>query len=187
MPSDYTIIMWVRHRFGVDEHSDPRDDWEGLILNEDANAPFVGLTGEFPFSCPNVEPSQGAILEFEYRGSSQPPTWLDPAGDPDTSLGLGPEYPVRINGTLIAGGVPTGALRDWQPLWGTRVLLVDPNVLQEENTLRIDATVDWDAYGRPEPVVPWEDKFTIDNVVLHFKTKSPNSRPTVGGAQEARA
>ena len=76
MASDYTIIMAVRHRFGVDEHSYP---WT-KVLNEDRNAPFVGLVGEFPFNCPNVDLAQGAVLEFEYRGSTQYTSWFEPGG-----------------------------------------------------------------------------------------------------------
>ena len=63
MASDYTIIMAVRHRFGVDEHSYP---WT-KVLNEDRNAPFVGLVGEFPFICPNVDLAQGAVLNSSTR------------------------------------------------------------------------------------------------------------------------
>jgi hypothetical protein len=174
MASDYTIIMWVRHRFGVDEHSYP----ETGVLNEDRNAPFVGLVGEFPFTCPNVDSTQAAVLELEYRGSTQHMAWLEPGGDPDYGgFGISPEYPVQINSHLIAGGVPGAPTKDGLPLWGTRVLLVDPNVLQEENILRIEATVT-DYYGR---VI--EDGFTIDNALIHFKTQTEHSRPNVGPAK----
>lgn len=183
MASDYTIIMAVRHRFGVDEHSYP---WT-KVLNEDRNAPFVGLVGEFPFNCPNVDLAQGAVLEFEYRGSTQYTSWFEPGGDPDyASFGISAEYPVQINGHLIAGGVPGAPTADvggddsvyWKvPLWATRVLLVDPNVLQEENILRIDAT--GSDYYRPHI----EDWFTIDNALIHFKTKTEHPRPNVGPAK----
>jgi hypothetical protein len=62
------------------------------------------------------------------------------------------------------------------PLWGTRALLVDPNVLQEENTLRIEASVDYEGST-------YEDKFTIDNVVIHYKIDGGHSRPTKNVAQ----
>jgi len=106
MASDYTIIMWVRHRFGVDEHNEYGEYNPYWSLNEDANAPFVGLSGDFPFNCPNVDSSQGAVLEFEYRGSAQYDTFPDPHGDPDIPVGITPEYPVKINGRLVAGGYP---------------------------------------------------------------------------------
>jgi hypothetical protein len=172
MASDYTIIMWVRHRFGVDETSEAFGNAD-FVLNEDSNAPFVGLTGEFPFSCPRIDSAQGAVLQFEYRGSSQGTTFPDPQGAPGTAIGITPEYPVKINGQLIAGGVPGAPVSGWLPMWSTRVLLVDKGVLQEENILRIEASVD---YGGST----YEDKFTIDNVVIFFKTKTANPRPDPG-------
>jgi hypothetical protein len=162
MASDYTIIMPVRHRFGVDEFTDNDDDY---VLNEDVNAPFVGLTGEFPFTCLHIDSAQGAILQFEYRGSSQFGTFPDPTGDPNFIEGITPEYPIKINGQLIAGGVPGAPVREHLPLWSTRVLTVDPGVLQEQNILRIEASVDYAGST-------YEDKFTIDNVVLFFKTRT---------------
>jgi len=51
------------------------------------------------------------------------------------------------------------------------------DVLQEENTLRIEATV-VDQYDNT-----YEDRFTIDNVLIHFKTKTDHSRPGVGPAR----
>jgi hypothetical protein len=174
MASDYTIIMWVRHRFGVDETTDPHSDF---VLNEDKNAPFVGPIGEFPFACPHIDPAQGAVLQFEYRGSSQTDTFPDPSGDPAFIRGISPEYPIKINGQLLAGGVPGAPTKsDRLPLWSTRVLLVDPNVLQEENILRIETSVDY--LGST-----YADKFTIDNVVVFFKTGNGHSRPDVGPAK----
>lgn len=128
--------MWVRYRFGDNDTSG-----NDVVLNEDSNAPFVGLFGEFPFSCPDVDSAQGAVLQFEYRGSEQSATFPDPRGD--GAIGISPEYPVKINGQLVAGGVPGAPVEEGiLPLWSTRVLLVDPGVLQEENILRIEASVD---------------------------------------------
>jgi hypothetical protein len=172
MASDYTIIMWVRHRFGVDEASEAFEGTD-FVLNEDSNAPFVGLTGEFPFSCPHIDSAQGAVLQFEYRGSSQVDTFPDPLGAPGTAIGITPEYPVKINGQLIAGGVPGAPVRGGLPIWSTRVLLVDRGVLGEENTLRIEASVD-------DGGLTYQDKFTIDNVVIFFKTKTANPGPDIG-------
>jgi hypothetical protein len=181
MPSDYTIIMWVRHRFGVDEHSHPDKNDPYFVLNEDADAPFVGLVGEFPFICPDVDSTQGAVLEFEYRGSTQWDTFPVPDGDPDIPVGITPEYPVMINNHLVAGGVPGAPISGPMhlPLWSTRALLVDPYVLQEENVLRIESSVEI------QPGVTVEASFTIDNVLIHYKTKTGHSRPVVGGATTA--
>src|ERR1700730_12136485 len=99
MASDYTIIMPVRHRFGVNEYTDNDDDY---VLNEDVNAPFVGLVGAFPFICLHIDSAQGAILHLRYRGSSQFGTFPDPTGDPNFIEGITPEYPIKINGQLIA-------------------------------------------------------------------------------------
>ena len=162
MASDYTIVMSVRHRFGVNEFTGHDDDY---VLNEDVNAPFVGSVGEFPFTCPHIDSAQEAVLQFEYRGSAQIGTFPDPTGDLTFIEGITPEYPVKINGQLIAGGVPGAPVREHLPLWSTRVLLVDPGVLQEQNILRIEASVDYAGSTL-------EDKFTIDNVVLFFKTRT---------------
>jgi hypothetical protein len=59
MANDFTIIMAVRHRFGDDIPDRMGED--GVDQNVDFQAPFVGRVGEFPFSCPNVDSSQGAV------------------------------------------------------------------------------------------------------------------------------
>ena len=169
MPSDYTIIMWVRHRFGLNESDGNDPDY---IENQDSNAPFSGLIAEFPFSCPNIDSTQGAVLQFEYRGSKQAQAWPDPQGDPTTLTGMAPEYPVTINGRQLAGGVPGAPTRGHEPLWATRILLIDPGVLKEENSVVIEASVVYDE-------ITWEDRFTIDNVVLFFKTKTADTPPVI--------
>jgi hypothetical protein len=89
MASDFTIVMWVRHRFGDPDQSltaeaDP--DW---------NAPFVGLAGEFEFSCPEIDTSQGTIIQFEQRRVSQSTDFPDPRAP--NLIGVSPEFPVKIN------------------------------------------------------------------------------------------
>jgi hypothetical protein len=51
MPSDFTVIMRVRHHFGDDE-----DSFFGA---------FVGRDEDFPFECPNVDVRQEAVLMFQ--------------------------------------------------------------------------------------------------------------------------
>jgi|tagenome__1003787_1003787.scaffolds.fasta_scaffold19870268_1 hypothetical protein len=161
MASDYTIIMGVRHRFG-----DAKDD--AGEQDEDFLAPFVGAAGEFPFSCPNIDTSQRAILQFEYRGSEQFLTFPDPHGNPENLVGITDEHPVKVNGQLIAGGVPAAPQRGQMQIWSTRVLLIDPGVLKHENILRIE-TGDISTSNL--------DNFTVDNAVVFFKTGTTHAPP----------
>src|SRR2546423_934395 len=100
MGSDFTVIMAVRHRFG----SAPDSLGSEAGAEPDASAPFVGLVGEFPFSCLGIDSSQFATLQFQYRGSTQELDFPDPSVP--SLVGTSPEYPVLINGRELAGGVP---------------------------------------------------------------------------------
>jgi hypothetical protein len=160
LATDFTVIMRVRHQFGDTD----RDRSERLVDHE---APFVGRVGTFPFSCPDVDPSEDAILEFQYRGSAQYLTFPDPTGD--ELVGITAEHPVSINGNELAGGVPRSPNYGEMPLWSTRLLLIGPGVLKEENELRIESA--YVAYGN-------RDNFTVDNAVVFFKTRAPGISPT---------
>ena len=164
-PSDFCVVIRVRHRFG--DQLDPGDP------DIDFPAPFVGRVGTFPFSCPHVDTSQEAILQFQYRGSAQALTF--PAPTPSLQ-GITPEHPVFINGKELFGGVPRGPLYGQMPLWSTRLLIIQPGVLAEENILRIEALQ-----------YPWTganqkglDNFTIDNAVVTFKTGAGFRWPPIG-------
>jgi hypothetical protein len=161
--SDYTIVMWVRHRFG-----DTQPDADETDV--DFNAPFVGRVGEFEFSCPNVDSSQGAVLEFQYRGSNQYLTFPDPQAP--GLVGSTPEYPVAINGRELAGGVPAAPSRDGMPQWGNRLLLIEPGVLAEQNVLRIESTDAGSQWWAGDNL----DNFTIDNVVVFFKVRAADGK-----------
>ena len=164
MSTSFSVVMGVRHRFG-----DKKTD-----LNEpsvDSAAPHVGLAHDFPFTCPNVDPAEEAILQFQFRGSTQRLTF--PSPQPDGSLvGITAEHPVKINGQQLFGGVPGAPFRFGEmPLWSTRVLFIGGGILREENLLRIESTVEGSLTGKNF------DDFTIDNVVVFFKT-----RPSPGGS-----
>jgi hypothetical protein len=143
MSTDFTVIMRVRHQFG-----DERRDFQSEAL-PDFNAPFVGAAEDFEFSCPNVDPSQDAILQFEHRGAA---FYVD--------------HPVLINGERLAGGVSAGprGVNPDLPTWETRILLIRAGLLGEENTLRIESEISTTSGNY--------DNFTIDNVVVFFKTRS---------------
>jgi hypothetical protein len=169
MASDFTIIMHTRHRFG----DRGRDPIHGDELEADANAMFVGQSAVFDFSCPRVDPSEAAVLQFEYRGTSQ---FFGLYSDPETGervTGITPEHPVTVNGVLLPGGVPGAPFYNSMPLWAHRLLLIRGGVLREENRLHISSL----------PIFPrrWTrypfDNFTIDNAVVFFKTR-PADRPT---------
>ena len=85
------------------------------------------------------------------------------------------EHPVLINGEKLAGGVSAGPRYDSNgriPLWATRVLLIRAGLLGEENTLRIEA--------QKNPFDGNYDNFTIDNVVVFFKTRPSAIGPGPG-------
>jgi hypothetical protein len=176
MGSDFSIIMAVRHRFGT-----APDSLEDGGAQPDSNAPFVGLVGEFPFSCPGIDSSQFAALQFQYRGSEQGLDFPDPVAP--SLVGTSPEYPVSINDRELAGGVPAAPRSGELPLWSLRLLVVDPHVLADQNLLRIQATTEaWNGYpaGVPGP------NFTIDNVVIFYKTRPGSSRPDRGPVRAAQ-
>lgn len=62
MALDFTVIIHVRQRFGDNELEDLND------IGLETNAPFVGQQKDFEFRCPNVDPSQRAILLFQSQG-----------------------------------------------------------------------------------------------------------------------
>jgi hypothetical protein len=92
---------------------------------------------------------------------------------------------LQINGTPLAGGISAGpqfiGITPKIPLWNAHSLLVDANVLNEENVLRVEATTD---YFRNY------DDFIIDNIVIFFKTRistGPAGGPIVEPSVIARA
>jgi hypothetical protein len=171
MATEFTVIMRVRHRFG-DQRGDRGFEGDVEQVYVDSEAPFVGAVGTFEFACPAVDSAQDAVLQFEHRGSDQ---WLAfPDSQPDGGLvGLvPPEHPVSINGHQIAGGVPASPTSRGTPAWGTRLLTIDPGVLKEQNELRIE-TGPLTVADMPQNL----DDFTIDNVVVFYKTGRSTTPP----------
>ena len=145
MASDYTVIQAVRQRFG-----DKEKDFEEMPieLTGEKEAPFVGVTKDFPFSCPNVDRAQTAILQFISYGIASSGGTLE------------------INGVGVSGGLSSGGqgheLKPRLPLWNAHFLLVAPNVLSaQNNVLRI--------LSRPDDFGN-RDNFVIDNIVVFYKT-----------------
>jgi hypothetical protein len=155
MPSDYTVIQPVRQRFGVFDQP----------FDEEPQAPFVGLSKDFPFSCPAVDPSEMAVLQFESLGVTAGRYWVL---SPNVS---GPDNRdiLQINGVSIPGAITPSDANDEGPIlehfWNFQSLLVPANVLYEEgNVLHIEsAPIPISGGYRP-------DNFIIDNIVLFFKT-----------------
>jgi hypothetical protein len=157
MPSDFTVIEPVRQRFGDDDIREGED----LVEQE---APFVGKSKDFPFSCPNVASGEMGVLQFESIAVT--------AGRGDS-----PRNILRINGVDIPGGITPGPLLDDHlpsglPLWKSHSLIVPANVLQEQNVLHIESIL------LPEdPFGTQIDNFIIDNIVVFFKTRAQGPRP----------
>jgi hypothetical protein len=129
---DYTVIEDHRQHFG---------DEEDYLTGH-----FVGSNADFPFDCPEVDPTQTAVLMFQS---------LDVDNDKNA---------LEINGQRIVGGIPTSPSKD---TWNSNVMLVAPNTLRQTgNTLTIGARRDDGA------LLPPVDDFVIDNVVIFYKTRS---------------
>lgn len=157
MPSDFTVIQSVRQRFG-DATPDLAE------ITDEQEAPFVGQSKEFSFSCPNVIRGETAILQFETLAVS--------AGQRQgTARNI-----LRINGVDIPGGITAGATAEVQgrrlPYWKAHLLTVAPNVLREHNVLRIEAV------NQPFGPGLTLDNFIVDNIVVTFKI---GASPVQGG------
>jgi hypothetical protein len=181
MAADFTVIVRVRHRFGDHRQvGDQRNDGDEAYV--DSAAPFVGRAGEFAFSCPNVDASQEAVLQFAHRGSGQGLGFPDISPEGENLVAIGPEHPVLINGQRLFGGVSAAPFRFGNmPLWSTRLLIVHPGVLRQENVLRIETG---EAGATTGGTIRNLDDFTIDNVVIFFKTRTssgPGPGLPIGG------
>ena len=175
MALDFTIITDVRQRFGDmirDEKPSLRERESGI---ED-DAPFVGWEKSFAFRCPSVDRSQFALLLFQ-------------------TLGVSVRQGLEINGQTIFGGIApsvdfesrmlgsgSDAHQDRSAIarWNGNVMLIHPNVLQENNILRVRAA---------EMTAGNVDDFLIDNVVVVFKTGRSgvaNPSATVGATRSRK-
>ncbi len=146
MATDFTVIIRVRHHFGDEQQDQP--------IPIDPNIPFAGLSRDFDFTCPGVDRSQEAILQF-------------------ISFGILPffvetNHTLQINGNDIFGGLQPGPIHsvaNANPIWKTHSLIVHPYVLRDgNNTLRI-------AVGEPMSDTDNRDNFVIDNATILFKTR----------------
>ena len=145
---DFVVLIRVRQRFGSS------DDENGL----EQNAPFVGKSKEYEFSCPNVDSSSESSLLFQAQHV------------------IHPQNRLSINGVDIAGGVPMSgfffntlvATFSLVGFWSAQNLIIPPNTLRGEgNILRVEART---SDGSTSGDMP---NFIIDNVVLFFRTRLP--------------
>jgi hypothetical protein len=156
MASDFTVIQAVRQRFGGGPVSE---------FPFEQQAPNVGNSKDFRFSCPNVNPSEIGVLQFESLGVT--------AGRFAQERNI-----LQINGVDIPGAITPGPLQPpsdrttGERIWKSHLLLVPANVLRDQNVLHIEAISITGPGFNP-------DHFIIDNVVVFFKTRG-TVRDTVG-------
>jgi hypothetical protein len=111
---------------------------------------FVGNNNTYPFSCPNVDSTQEAVLLFQTLGVSHE------------------KNEIRVNrtgplgGPEVFGGIPVS--RSDQD-WNGNVMLIGPGVLRENNILGLGAR------NSNGGLLGDIDDFVIDNVVVFFKTR----------------
>jgi hypothetical protein len=164
MACDFTVIQAVRQQFGDTTKGADGQEYE-IQLEQDA--PFVGLSKDFRFSCPSVDSTQMAVLQFESLAGL--------AGSFFTFIPSlsGPAHRniMRINGVDLPGDITPGPLNEQigatdvgfsPPAWRAQLLLVPANVLNEENVLHIESVF----------IPGGFDNFIIDNVVVFFKTRT---------------
>lgn len=114
---------------------------------------FVGSNKEYPFPCPNVDPREPAVLLFQTLSVTHDRHFIainsiGATGDPE-----------------VFGGIPVSASNTD---WTGNIMLIRPNVLRENNILRLGARASDGSLGGLSGEV---DDFVIDNVVVLFKTK----------------
>lgn len=148
MAIDYTVVQPVRQRFG-----DSDVDWPEEVQVE-LEAPFVGRSKDYPFSCPNVDASQMGALQFETFGLTSR------------------DNVIEVNGAPVPGGLTPGSFftggYDIVRAWKAHSLLVPADVLAEENVLHVESVSLGDDGGL--------DNFILDNVVIFFKTRTSHVR-----------
>ena len=160
MAIDFTVIQPVRQRFGDDN---PDYEWP-----QEQEAPFVGTSKDFSFSCPGVDSSQWAVLQLESFAIHAGRVTVFTPGYPRNIL--------RINDVDVPGGLTPGAsekitnLRS-QHFWKSHTLLVPANVLRATNVLHVESVKLPASAG-----ITNFDNFIIDNVIVFFKV-----RRSVGG------
>jgi parallel beta-helix repeat protein len=136
MGNSFTVVQGQRQHFG----NEP-----GSFNDVEPEVPFVGAAKEYVFDCPNVNPSETAILLLQSRDVSHP------------------RHILQINGTQVYGGLPVSPSRD---SWNGNVLLVESHhqLRATGNVLRVEAR---NANGGTGGNI---DDFIVDNVVLQYKT-----------------
>jgi hypothetical protein len=160
MSSDFTVIQPVRQQFGDTQKPD------GL----DFNAPFVGLSKEFSFLCPSVDPRQMAVLQFESLG-----VLSGLLGKNGWDVNPNKRNILRINGVDVPGGITPGPYLKFSDtrcsLWKSHTLVVAGGILKERNTLYVEAI--------PSHIFPehYHDNFILDNIVIFYKTTANSLAP----------
>jgi hypothetical protein len=137
MATDFKVILFQRQQFGNER---------GTFDNIEPNVQFVGPTKDFSFDCPNVNPSETAVLMFQSR-------------DVEHQRNV-----FRVNRVDIFGGLPASPSRD---TWNGNILLIEPRhqLKATNNVLHVESR---NASGDGGGDI---DDFIIDNVVIVYKTR----------------
>jgi hypothetical protein len=137
MGSDFAVIIRVRQHFGNDPGFMPE-------------VHFAGNNETYPFSCPDVDPSQEAVLLFQTLGVSHDRNFIE----------------VNSTGPLgqigVHGGIPVSRSNED---WNANVMLIGPQVLHESNVLSLGSR------ASNGSLLGDIDEFLIDNVVVLYKTR----------------
>jgi hypothetical protein len=164
VPMDFTAIVAVRQRFGDSNVMDSAFP-KGSEFPLEQEAPFVGQSKDYPFSCPKVDASQMAVLQFESLSVTAGGQYVF---SPEFS---GKRNIVRINGTDVPGGITNSPYvqaveRIWH-FWKTHSLLVPANVLRDEGNILHIESIEIPISGGFT-----FDNFIIDNVIVLYKTRA---------------
>ena len=137
MTADYTVIVNVRQAFG------------GAVDSDLVEVPRVGVSKDYAFDCPDVNPRIQAILMFQsFR-----------VLDADNIIEVNPNTEGQ---PTVFGGIP----RTIDPSWHANIMLIRAGALRDsDNVLHIEAVESTTPGG-----VTSVAGFFIDNVVVMFKT-----------------
>jgi hypothetical protein len=142
MGINYSVILYQRQHFG---------DEQGSLF---PNVPFVGKTKDYTFDCPDVDPSETAVLLYNSYDVTSPRDRFE------------------LNNTQLFGGLYKGPGAN---TWASHELLVEPDFKLKAtgNVLHVESLT---AGGHTGGDI---DDFVLDNIVIMYKTTE--SRPVPQG------
>ncbi|MBL9137783.1 MAG: hypothetical protein JNK85_18075 [Verrucomicrobiales bacterium] len=132
----FTVVIAVRQGFGTDGQS---------LRAMEPDVPLVGTSKDYTFACPDLNPSEPAVLMFQSRAVNSRRNVFS------------------INEIPVFGGIPVSPGVD---AWNANVMLINPDVLRPSgNVLHVESRSQGGGSGGDL------DDFIIDNLVVMYKVR----------------